>query len=253
MQYTYYSTCDNIDESIIEDKPIKLHELESYMTKFENSKKESNNDIFTKLLINGELHRAVKMIDNNIDIKYNIDLYYDCHDGIGSCESAFNNMIKDICKNSDYINVIKLLQFLEPKNMIGGSCCDKLTLDYHNYCWHCINSNYINTARAIYIMFNVDSSKLLSKCCCKDNVKQVENAYNIITQSQDIIPLKRRNIPILDIVGMYDSYNIMKWYYDVNPMTYTKDEINKLLEKVKLKNHTQLFKFKKFFNSIVIE
>jgi hypothetical protein len=33
-------------------KPIELQELELYMTKYENSKKESPNDIFTKLLIN---------------------------------------------------------------------------------------------------------------------------------------------------------------------------------------------------------
>ena len=236
-------------------KPIELQELESYMTKYDNSKKESPNDIFTKLLINNKLHQAIKMIDNNKDLKYNMDLYYACDDGLGSCKNAFNTMIKDICMNSDYMSVIKLLQFLEPKNIIGGICCDcnDLTHDYVNYCWNCVYYNYTNTARAIYIMFDVDSSSFLGSCCYKNDVKNAKIAYEIIKESKDIIRLKRQNELTLYIYHLYDQYDIMEWYYSISPMSFTKDNVNELLQEVKSRNYRQLSKFEKFFESINIE
>ena len=45
----------------------------------------------------------------------------------------------------------------------------------------------------------------------------------------------------------------MMWYYNISPMSYTKDNINKLLKEVKSRNYKQLSKFEKFFESINIE
>jgi hypothetical protein len=69
--------------------------------------------------------------------------------------------------------------------------CEKLIHDYTHYCKMCIYSGYINTARAIYIMFDVDNFELINRF---ESNKLKEIAFDIISQSQDIIPLKRRHI-----------------------------------------------------------
>lgn len=62
MQYTYYGTCEDIDIPTVE---IKLQDLSKYMTdKFEciTKKEESDNDKFTRLILNFKLVEAVEMI-----------------------------------------------------------------------------------------------------------------------------------------------------------------------------------------------
>lgn len=233
-----------------DNKPIELHELVSYMTKFENIKKESPNDIFTKLLINGNLHQAIKMIDNNKDLKYNMDLYYNC-DGSNTCNGYFNSLIRKICGASEqsYIDIIKIIQFLIPENITGKECCE-LKHDYDDYCTFSIYSKKLNIARAIYIMFNVNSDCLLESFYPYDKLINLKDAYNIILETQDI---RRRNIPTLDIVDFvsnYVSFDIIKWYYSINPEAYTKDKIAEVLRLVSIKSSKQLPKFEKFFETI---
>jgi hypothetical protein len=55
-----------------DNKPIELHELVSHMNKIginECPSNVSNNDIFTKLIINKNIKEALSMIDNNKDLK----------------------------------------------------------------------------------------------------------------------------------------------------------------------------------------
>jgi hypothetical protein len=185
---------------------MDIIELEKYFTdnfgyvKVEKEE-ESINDQFTRLIVNYELETAVKMIDNNKDLKFNRDIINECDGCSYTCNGYFKSLMTRICVNDDFINVVKLLQFLTPENMIGGTdytydslCyekCEKLIHDYTHYCKMCIYSGYINTARAIYIMFDVDNFELIN---CFESNKLKEIAFDIISQSQDIIPLKRRHI-----------------------------------------------------------
>lgn len=184
---------------------MDIIELEKYFTDnfgyVKVEKDEPINDQFTRLIENYELETAVKMIDNNKDLKFNRDIINGCDGCSYTCNGYFESLMTRICVNDDFINVVKLLQFLTPENMIGGTdytydslCyekCEKLIHDYTHYCKMCIYSGYINTARAIYIMFDVDNFELIN---CFESNKLKEIAFDIISQSQDIIPLKRRHI-----------------------------------------------------------
>ena len=138
--------------------------------------------------------------------------------------------------------------------MTEGRCCDEFTHDYDDYCTFCIYSKKLNTARAIYIMFNIDARSLLESFYVYDMLSNLKVAYNIIIESQDIIPVSRRNIPTLNIVNFvsnYLSFDIIEWYYTINPEAYTKDRIAEVLRIVSKKSGgKQLPKFEKFFESI---
>ena len=141
------------------------------------------------------------MIDINKDLKLNRDVMNRCDGCTSTCNGYFNSLIQRICLDNNFINVIKLLQFLIPENMISsldydpscGRCyekCETLIHNYTDYCITCIECNYIHTARAIYIMFEVDNTKLYEYI--KSNNRKKDIVYDIIIKSQNIIPLKRR-------------------------------------------------------------
>ena len=187
--------------------PMNLDELNKYMTDnnfvYVEEKEEEllPNDKFTQLILSYELDKAVKMIDTNKDLKLNRDLMDRCDGCTDTCNGYFNSQISRICQSNNFINVIKLLQFLIPENMISSldydpSCgrhyekCETLIHNYTDYCYNCINGGYIHTARAIYIMFEVDNTKLLKYFDSNNKLKNI--AYDIIIKSQDVIPLKRQ-------------------------------------------------------------
>jgi hypothetical protein len=161
----------------------------------------SANDKFTQLLLNDDLDNAIIMIDSNKDLKLNRDVMNRCDGCTSTCNGYFNSLIQRICLNNNFINVIKLLQFLIPENIISsldydpsyGICyqkCETLIHNYTDYCYYCINGGYIHTARAIYIMFEVNNTKLLEYV--KSNNRKKDIVYDIMMKSQNIIPLKRR-------------------------------------------------------------
>jgi len=187
--------------------PMNLDELNKYMTDNnfvhveEKEEELLPDDKFTKLILSYELDKAVKMIDTNKDLKLNRDLMDICDGCTDTCNGYFNSQISQICQNNNFINVIKLLQFLIPENMISSydydpSCgrhyekCETLIHNYTDYCYYCINGGYIHTARAIYIMFEVNNTKLLEYV--KSNNRKKDIVYDIMMKSQNIIPLKRR-------------------------------------------------------------
>ena len=244
-----------------DSKPLELHELVSYMTKKgiivedypHNFVKVDDNDIFTNLIKDINIKEALKMLDNNKELKFNRNLIDDC-DGGNTCNGYFNSLIRNICcaGNQSYIDIIKIIQFLIPENINDEGCCE-LEHDYDDYCKFSIYSKKLNIARAIYIMFNVDAYALLGSFYPYDKLINLKDAYNIILETQDIIPVGRRNIPTLDIVGFvsnYVSFDIINWYYSINPEAYTKDKIAEVLRLVSIKASKQLPKFEKFFESI---
>jgi hypothetical protein len=207
------------------------------------------------------------MLSINKDLKFNKDLLKnkdneECRGG-NMCNSYFEDLIKDICVSADsYINVIKILQFLTPENIIYDDCycrneCEKLTRDYVEYCSHCIKEDKINVARAIYIMFDINNMELMYHYNIKYNVETLKKAYSIIIESQNIIPLKRRNIPILDIIKFVkdgvrlNCYDIIRWYYKINPNAYTKEKIDEVYNIVFNKDRWHLPCIKELFESII--
>ena len=186
---------------------MNLEELNKYMIDnnfvyVEEKEELSANDKFTYFLLNDDLDNAIKMIDSNKDLKLNRDVMNRCDGCTSTCNGYFNSLIQRICLNNNFINVIKLLQFLIPENIISsldydpscGRCyekCETLIHNYTDYCATCIKGGYIHTARAIYIMFEVNNIKLRSHF---NSNKLIDIAHDIITKSQDIIPLQRRNI-----------------------------------------------------------
>lgn len=270
-----------------DNKPIKINELISYMNdKFGCIDETYPSDKFAQLLLDGMIREAItvlhiyngvkfdttKMLIQQEDImkeffrdnaEYNDKGYYTCH-------NYFISFVINICRIADHIDLVKLIQFLVPKNMIGEhlSCkkcvdsykynesCGLLTHDYEDYCRWCIHDKNINNARAIYIMFPVDNLKLLKYFYLNDNLDQLKIAYDIILQTQDIIPLCRRGIPTLDIVQFVESnvsFDIMEWYHNINPQSYTTDKINEVLRLVKIKTYEQtLSKFEKFLKHVDI-
>jgi hypothetical protein len=270
MQYTYYGTCDNTNESIIENKPIEFNELVSYMEKTfkidpPDCEIEPNDENLTKLIIDHNLVEAVKMIECNKNLKFN--LYYNgmnMHDEYNSCKSVFRATCEFICSESgdDYKNIIKILQFLIPENIIVRECCGELPHDYLRYCMHSISEGNIHTARAIYIMFmnDVDNIGFLHDCYTYYGFYGLRNAYDIIIKSQSIIQPKRRNIPVLDIIGyleehtcVHGAYDLINWDYSICPKSYTKDKISKVLKIVESEGISRLSEIKKFFESINME
>ena len=272
------------------NNPIKINELISYMNdKFgctEKTIETYTSDKFTQLLLDGMIREAMIMqyLYDNVkfdttkmliqeeakmkeffrdNAEYNDVGYYTCH-------NYFTSFVRNICIDADYIDLIKLIQFLTPKNMIGKhlSCekctdsykyyesCSLLTHDYEDYCRSCIRNNRINNARAIYIMFPVNNLKLLEHFYLYDNLDGLKITYDIITQTQDIIPLQRRGIPTLDIIQFVEnnvSFDIMEWYYNINPQSYTKDKMNEVLRLVKIKTYEKtLSKFEKFLKYVDI-
>lgn len=244
----------------MEDNNImNLHKLELYMTNnsFEyNNKSYGDNYDFTKLIINKQIVESIAMLHTNKDLKFDRDLMKNCR-GSNMCGVYFEDLIKDICVSANsYIDVIKILQFLVPENIIGSDCyeeCNKLTHNYVEYCSHCIIEDKINVARAIYIMFNVDNMKLLRSVFYL--TKSVKIAYSIIIESQNFIPLERRNIPTLDIIeyvdkSFYHCYDIIEWYYKKNPHSYTKEKIDEIYKLVLKKDRNQLRRFKSIIENL---
>jgi len=239
------------------NKPLELQELVSYIKKSFIDPKEDN-DSFTKLIIDENITEALAMLDNNKELKFNRDLLDAC-DSNGTCNTYFNTLIKTICiKVKSYVDIIRLIQFLTPENMIGRDCydeCKELIHNYTDYFQVCIHNGYIIKARAIYIMFDVDNTKLLLKYISHNRLKELKIAYSIITESQAVIPLNRQNIPILDIVEFVTNvfcFDIIEWYYSVNPKAYTKDKIHEVLRIISIKYKDQLPKFEKFFETVNI-
>jgi hypothetical protein len=268
---------------------MNLDELKLYMKSYTSYNNESNdmshlNNSFTQLLLDNHLHEAMIMIEHNKNIKFNTTMMItsemkkmkeffkancDYNDnGYYTCNKLFNAFVTNICiKNLDYMDVILLLRFLTPKNMVGShimcnTCkdymynivsCYELTHNYENYISMCIHNKRFDVARAIYIMFDVNNLKLLKKFYIYDDLANLKIVYNIITQSQNVIPVKRRNIPILDItdfVSNYVSFDIVEWYHTIKPCAYTKEKIDIVLKLVSMKDENQLCKFEKFFKSI---
>jgi hypothetical protein len=206
------------------------------------------------------------MLHSNKDLKFDKDLLRNNNNeegcrGDNMCSFYFEDLIKDICVSAySYVDVIKILQFLTPENIINTdsySCCQneckKLTHDYVVYCSHCIIEDKINVARAIYIIFDVDNMKLLRSVFYL--TESVKIAYSIIIESQNIIPLERRNIPTLDIIeyvdkSFYHCYDIIEWYYKKNPHSYTKEKIDEIYKLVLKKDRNQLRQFKSIIENL---
>jgi len=250
-----------------DNKPIELQELTKYMTNnlFEyNDNSYGDNNDFTELIINKQIDKALSMLSINKDLKFNRDLLKNNNNeekccGDDMCSIYFENLINDICVSANsYVDVIKILQFLTPENIIDTYCynkCKKLTHNYVEYCFHCIRNEKISVGRAIYIMFDVDNMELLD--CFTRDFNRFKIAYSIITESQNIIPLKRRNIPTLDIIDFVkggvclNGYAIIKWYYKINPNAYTKEKIDKVYKLVSDNDNWQIVNIKQFFESII--
>ena len=285
MQYTYYGTCEDID---IPTEPIKLQELSKYMTdKFEciTKKEESDNDKFTRLILKFKLVEAVEMITHVKDLKFNGDLLNSCYNKKHMyCENdyEFDYTMRCICANDDYMSVIILLQFIIPKNIIFKELCNNIDEEcecrccmrknkecntmvhnYNSYCAYCIYNGYMNTARAIYIMFEVDNLYILLPPYYHYTGKELnifKTTYDMILQCQDIIPLKRRGLPNIDISMFVENiyrekvlFDIIAWYYNISPMSYTRKKMDKTLEKAKQTkkiDSKQIIRLEKFFNSI---
>ena len=251
------------------DKPIEFNELVSYMEKtFEieplDREIEPNNENLTRLILEYKLVEAVKMIEHNKNLKFIMHLddnwghLYEWH---SCCGTTFMLICEHMCSESrdDYKNIIKILQFLIPENMIVHDYCGELTHNYVNYCMQSISRGNIHTARAIYIMFmtDVDNIKFLHDCYKYFGFNGLKNAYDIIIQSQNIIQSKRQNIPNINIfeffeehVDMYESYDFIKWDYSICPESYTKYKISRVLKIVESNGVAGLSIIKKFFESI---
>ena len=244
MQYTYFGTCDDIEIN------------------------KSDNDKFTQLILNSKLNEAVEMINNVKDLKFNgTDLNFCYNKNHILCNLDFKSLMDKICANDDYVSVITLLQFLITKNIIvndSNEKCNTIVHDYDSYCAYCIYRGYINTAKVIYIMFNINNLYILLPPYYHytDNALNIfKITYNIILQCQDIIPLKRRGLPYIDISMFVEVIyrkqilsDIIEWYYTISPTSYTKEKITKTLEKtkrIKKINSKQLARLEKFFDSII--
>jgi hypothetical protein len=121
----------------------------------------------------------------------------------------------------------------------------------------------MNTARAIYIMFEVDNLYILLPPYYHYTGKELnifKTTYDMILQCQDIIPLKRRGLPNIDISMFVENiyrekilFDIIAWYYNISPMSYTRKKMDKTLEKAKQTkkiDSKQITRLEKFFNSI---
>jgi len=267
MQYTYFGVGDDI--------PVP------YM---------DNNNIFTNLILEYKFVEAVEMINNIKDLKFNGDLLNCCYNmeylnHIG-CDHEIKYVIGKIVLHNNYVDVIKLLQFLIPENIIFKDSCDnpnedcecrrcyrkfsercnKIVHNYSEYCALCIYHGYIDNARAIYITFPVDNSYILVPPYYLYTGKELnifKTTYEMILQAQELIPLNRRGISNIDISLFVDIvyrkkilFDIIEWYYTINPISYTRGKMNKTLEKAKeLKkiDLKQIIRLEKFFESIKIE
>ena len=254
-----------------DNKPIDLQKLTEYMTNnsFEYNDKSYGDDYeFTELIINKQIDRALLMLSHNKDLKFDKNLLRNNNNeegcrGDNMCSIYFEDLINDICVTTySYVDVIKILQFLTPENIIYDDCicrneCKKLAHDYIEYCSYCIQKDKINVARAIYIMFDIDNMELLYHHHIKHNVDTLKKAYSIIMESQNIIPLKRRNIPTLDIIefvknGVHlNCYDIIRWYYKINPCAYTKEKIDEVYKSVLDKDRWQIDNIKQVFEQIL--
>ena len=269
MQYTYYGMPDNINDinnPNIENESIELQELYTYMTK----KEESNNDKFTQLIVESRLAEAVDMISYVRDLKFNGELLDTCYNKEHIlCMNEFNYVVRRICANNNYMDVIKLLQFLMPANIIfngpndGSNECRKLIHDYNRYCAYCIYNNNLDTAKAIYVMFEVDNLYVLLPPYYHYTGRELDifkTTYDMILQCQDIIPQSRRGVPKIDISRFVDTvyrekvlFDIIVWYYNVNPASYTEKRINATLKKakqIKKIDSKQILRLEQFFESI---
>ena len=147
MQYTYFGTCDDSIEfnsnSEQNNKPIELQELNKYMTDKFNcviKKEDSINDKLTRLILEYKISEAVEMLSNIKDLKFNGDLLNCCYNmeylnHIG-CDHEIKYVIGKIVLHNNYMDVIKLLQFLIPENIIFKESCDNPN-DEECECRHC--------------------------------------------------------------------------------------------------------------------
>ena len=114
-------------------------------------------------------------------------------------------------------------------------------------------------------MFPVDNSYILVPPYYVYTGKELnifKTTYEMILQTQELIPINRRGAPNIDIslfVDIVDRekilFDIIEWYYTINPISYTRKKMNKTLEKAKkLKkiDSKQIIRLEKFFESINI-
>ena len=198
---------------------------------------EYTNQYFTKSLYDNQISKALHMIQHDKTLK----LINTCNDDDG-CNISIDSIIKKICVSSfRFEDVIKLLKHLSSGNII----CDVFVFNITTYCSYCIDKEYIENAKAIYIMFNVDNMELLRNFySCDDNddkTYQFEISHDIISQCQDIIPVERRGIPSLDIVDLRHSYDIMEYYYTLNPQVYTKAKITEVMRMLTMSEREYAF------------
>jgi len=88
-------------------------------------------------------------------------------------------------------------------------------------------------------------------------VSYIKKSYIDPSSDNDIFTklIIDENISILDIVYFINNifcFDVIEWYYSINPKAYTKDKIDRVLSLVSLKYNSQLPKFEKFFDSINI-
>jgi len=219
-----------------DDKPIEYDELKAYMASYERAEKEPD-VVFTELIVGRQLHQALLMLTKHKNLKYDVGHGFTCDTSSSSytCKENFKDVVSSVCLNADYMNVVQLLRYLEPANIISSDCCDceEFKHDYAMYCWKCIYNGYYLTARAIYISFDVDGNRLFNMCCSQYDVEDVRNAYDIIMGSYDIVKEERRKEPELNILDLYNKHSVARWYYELKPELFTEEIINELLQLVK--------------------